>query len=165
MIGVPAVLIERNNLVKFPYSESSLEKLVGVHPDLINLAFELANIIDCKLVYGVRTYPEQFALFQDKKSTFDGINKKSSHQVKEDGFGYALDILPLPVGINMYDDKDEENKIRWGQFDGLCQGIAYKLKIKIRTGFKWRNSMMSSLKRNEKENTLPDGNHVELVKS
>ena len=62
----------------------------------------------------------------------------------------------------MYDDNDKENKLRWAQFDGLCHGLAHNLGITIRTGFKWRSNMMDSLKRNEKENTLPDGNHIEL---
>lgn len=153
----------RNLLVKYKYSQSSLKKLIGVHPNLIDFAFELANIIDCKLIYGVRSDEEQLRLFNEGKTSFDGVTKRSNHQVKDDGLGYALDILPLPIGVNMYDDADSENKLRWGQFDGLCQGLAYKLNIKLRTGFKWRSTMMESLKRNESENTLPDGNHVELI--
>jgi len=149
--------------MKYPYSKSSIKKLEGVHPDMVRFAYELAEVIDCKIVYGVRTDPEQLELFKEGKSTFDGITKKSSHQKKSDGYGYALDILPLPKGVNMYNDKDPENKLRWAQFDGLCQGIAHKIGIKIKTGFKWRSDMMSSLQRNESDNTLPDGNHVELV--
>jgi len=148
---------------KYPFSKSSIKKLDGVHPDMVRFAYELAEVIDCKIIYGVRSDEEQMQLFKDGKSSFDGVTKKSNHQPKEDGYGYALDILPLPKGVNMYDDKDKENKLRWAQFDGLCQGIAYKLGIKIRTGFKWRSDMMSSLQRNESENTLPDGNHIELI--
>jgi len=149
--------------MKYPYSKSSIKKLEGVHPDMVRFAYELTEVIDCKIIYGIRTDEEQMQLFKDGKSTFDGVTKKSNHQPKEDGYGYALDILPLPKGVNMYDDKDPENKLRWAQFDGLCQGIAHKLGIKIRTGFKWRSDMMSSLQRNESENTLPDDNHIELV--
>ena len=72
-------------------------------------------------------------------------------------------MLPLPRGVNMYLDDGSEDNIRWGQFDGLCHGIAYKLGIKIRTGFKWRSNIMDSLARNERDNTFPDGNHVELI--
>jgi hypothetical protein len=63
----------------------------------------------------------------------------------------------------MYLDDGSEDNIRWGQFDGLCHGIAHMLGIQVRTGFKWRATMMESLQRAERENTLPDGNHVELV--
>lgn len=156
-------LQERNELAKYKFSSSSLSKLEGVHPDLVNFVFELANIIDMRLVYGVRTDLEQKELYDQGKSTFDGISKKSAHQKKLDEYGHALDILPLPKGVNMYDDSDPENKLRWAQFDGLCQGVAYKLGIKVKTGFKWRSTIMESLRRDEKENTLPDGNHVELV--
>jgi peptidoglycan L-alanyl-D-glutamate endopeptidase CwlK len=155
----------RNAEVKYPYSASSLAKLEGVHPEMVDFAFELAEVIDAKIIYGVRTEEEQLALYNanPQRSTFDGIIKKSNHQKKADGFGHALDILPLPHGVNMYDKRDPENKLRWAQFDGLCQGIAHKLGIKIRTGFKWRDNMMDSLARPEKENTLPDGNHIELA--
>jgi len=156
-------LLARNKTAKYPYSKSSLAKLEGVHPDMVNFAFELANVIDCKIVYGVRTDEEQLALYKSGRSSFDGITKRSNHQIQKDGYGYALDILPLPVGVNMYDDKDEENKLRWAQFDGFCFAIAYKLSMNIKTGFKWRNNMMKSLQRNEKDNTLPDGNHIELL--
>jgi hypothetical protein len=150
-------------MAKYPFSKSSVKKLKGIHPDMVRFAYEIAELIDCKIVYGVRTAKEQRKLFNKGRSTFDGIQRKSKHQKKSDGYGYALDILPLPKGVNMYDDKDPENKLRWAQFDGMCHAVAHKLNIKVRTGFKWRSDMMSSLKRKESSNTLPDGNHVELV--
>lgn len=157
-------LQERNKHVRYPYSTKSLKKLIGVHPDMIDFAFELANVIDCTLVSGVRTDEEQNELYKARKSSKDGYTKKSNHQTKEDGYGHALDILPLPKGVNMYLDDGKEDNIRWAQFDGLCHGIAYKLGIQVRTGFKWRNNMMDSLQRTERSNTFPDGNHVELYK-
>ena len=156
-------LTQLNDVVKYPYSKSSLDNLIGVHHKMVLFAFELANVIDSKIVSGLRTDPEQIQLFKDGKSTRDGVIKKSSHQRRKDGFGYALDILPLPKGVNMYADDGSEDNIRWGQFDGLCHGIAYKMGITVKTGFKWRSNMMDSLERPERNNTLPDGNHVELV--
>jgi hypothetical protein len=152
-----------NSQVKYPYSTSSLEKLVGVYPHMVLFAIELANVVDCRIVFGVRTDEEQNALFKMGRSSMDGYKKKSNHQKKSDGYGYALDILPLPKEVNMYLDDGNEDEIRWGQFDGLCHGIAHMLGIKVRTGFKWRDNMMDSLARPEKANTLPDGNHVELI--
>lgn len=153
----------RNKTIKYKYSKSSLEKLADVHPLMVDFAFEIANVIDCKLVYGVRTDAEQNELYKLGRSSKDGYENKSSHQLKDDGYGYALDILPLPRGVNMYLDDGNEDNIRWAQFDGLCHGIAHKLGITVRTGFKWRSNMMDSLARDERDNTLPDGNHVELV--
>lgn len=160
---IPTDLLERNAKVRYPYSESSLKKLIGVHPLMVDFAFEIANVIDCKLVYGIRADEEQHKLFLEGRSTKDGYKEKSEHQPKADGYGYALDILPLPKGVNMYLDDGTEDDLRWAQFDGLCHGIAYKLGITIRTGFKWRSNMMDSLARPQRDNTLPDGNHVELV--
>ena len=156
-------LHDRNSHVKYPFSESSLAKLDGVHPDLIDFAFTLADVVDCKIVYGVREDEEQHELYLNGRSTFDGYEKKSKHQRNSDGYGHAIDILPLPNGVNMYLDDGSEDNIRWGQFDGACHVIAYFLGIRIRTGFKWRDTLMASLERPERDNTLPDGNHVELV--
>lgn len=156
-------LLQRNKLVKYPFSNSSLSKLIGVHPRMVDFAFTLADIIDFKIIYGKRTDLEQNKLFLQGKSSKDGYKKKSNHQAKEDGFAYALDILPLPRGINMYLDDGTEDDLRWAQFDGLCHGVAFMMGITIRTGFKWRSCMMSSLERDVRDNTFPDGNHVEFV--
>lgn len=153
-------LQERNKSVKYPYSLSSLKKLVGVLPIMQEFMFNIANVVDNKIVYGVRSDPEQFSLYAAGKSTFDGKIKKSDHQPKDDGYGYAVDSLPLPKGVNMYLDDGNEDNIRWAQFDGLCHGIAHMMGIKVITGFKWRSTMMESLERPERDNTLPDGNHV-----
>lgn len=160
---IPQSLIDQNNLVKYPYSKSSLTNLIGVHPELVRFAFTLANIIDCKIVSGVRLDEEQHQKFIDGLSSKDGYEKKSDHQPQDDGFGHALDILPLPRGVNMYLDDESEDNTRWGQFDGACHALAYTLGITIKTGFKWRNNLMDSLARKEKDNTLPDGNHVAIV--
>lgn len=156
-------LLEQNKLVKYPYSINSLSELVGVHPDLVEFAFKLADIIDCKIVSGVREDEEQHQKFIAGLSSKDGYIKKSDHQPQEDFFGHALDILPLPKGVNMYLDDGSEDNIRWGQFDGACHALASTMGITIRTGFKWRNNLMDSLARKERDNTLPDGNHVAIV--
>jgi peptidoglycan L-alanyl-D-glutamate endopeptidase CwlK len=156
-------LQEMNSKVRYPYSKSSLAKLQGVHPDMIRFAFALAEILDCKIVSGVRTTEEQAEKFAKGLTDRDGYYKKSSHQIRDDGYGHALDILPLPGKVNMYLDDGSEDNIRWGQFDGACHAVAHQLGIAVKTGFKWRSSLMASMERPERENTLPDGNHVELV--
>jgi len=45
-MSIPIEFYERNKTVKYPYSKMSLLKLIGVHPLLVNFAFELANVID-----------------------------------------------------------------------------------------------------------------------
>jgi len=156
-------LQERNKTTVYPYSRKSLKVLLDVLPIMQEFAFRLANIMDLRMVSGVRTDEEQHKKFLDGLSSKDGYKKKSAHQKREDGFGYAIDMLPLPKGVNMYADDGSEDNIRWGQFDGACHAIAFEMGIKVRTGFKWRNNLMGSLARAERENTLPDGNHIEYV--
>lgn len=92
----------------FSFGEQSLKNLEGVHKDLVKV-MKLAIInspYDFKITNGVRTSAEQYALYcqgrtvlTDKKgnklkkvTNCDGITKKSNHQAKADGFGYAIDI-------------------------------------------------------------------------
>ena len=67
----------------FSLSNSSLEKMNGVHPNVVNFIKELIkeSPYDFKITCGVRTA--------------DGYNLKSKHQVKVDGYGYAVDIAVL----------------------------------------------------------------------
>ena len=85
-------------------SKRSKENLKGVHPLLVKV-IENAIInspVDFTVVCGVRTKEEQTELYRQGRvkdgqivTYIDGINKKSEHQVKEDGYGYAVDIYPF----------------------------------------------------------------------
>ena len=85
----------------FSLSNSSLEKMIGVHPNLVNFLKELILISpwDFKITVGVRTAEEQNKLYQQGRTTkgikvtkVDGYKQKSNHQTKFDGLGYATDI-------------------------------------------------------------------------
>ena len=85
----------------FVLSQASLDKLKGVHPNLINFFKELILISpwDFRILRGVSTPEEQNKLYQQgrtikgfKVTNCDGFRKKSNHQVKYDGLGYAVDI-------------------------------------------------------------------------
>lgn len=85
----------------YTLSKKSLEKLQGVHINLINFMKELIEISpwDFKITYGVRTATEQNKLYQSGrtipgpwKTNCDGYKKISNHQTKIDGLGYAVDI-------------------------------------------------------------------------
>ena len=85
----------------FVLSQASLDKLKGVHPNLINFFKELILISpwDFKIIRGVSTPEEQNKLYQqgrtikgNKVTNCDGFRKKSNHQIKYDGLGYAVDI-------------------------------------------------------------------------
>ena len=85
----------------FVLSQSSLNKLEGVHQNLVNFMKELILITpyDFKILRGVSTAEEQNKLYQqgrtrpgDIVTKCDGYHLKSTHQTKFDGLGYAVDI-------------------------------------------------------------------------
>ena len=85
----------------YTLSQTSLDKLEGIHPNLVNFLKELILISpwDFKITAGVRTAEEQNKLYQQGRTTkgikvtkVDGYKQKSNHQIKFDGFGYAVDI-------------------------------------------------------------------------
>ena len=77
----------------YALSQTSLDKLKGVHPNLVNFLKELILISpwDFKVTDGVRTADEQNKLYQQGRKV-DGYKQKSNHQTKFDGLGYAADI-------------------------------------------------------------------------
>ena len=116
----------------FSLSNLSLEKMIGVHPNVVNFMKELIkeSPYDFKITCGVRTAEEQNREYQKgrtilfdengkkqpKVSWCDGYNLKSKHQVKVDGYGYAVDIAVLEK--EKYTDKKtgeekEKTVARW----------------------------------------------------
>ena len=91
---------------KYSFTQSSLDKMKKVHPKLVEVmkaAIENSPY-DFRITDGARTTEEQFALYQIGRSkpgrivtNCDGKKAKSNHQIKEDGFGHAVDIFPCGV--------------------------------------------------------------------
>ena len=100
------------------FGNSSLKKLIGVHPHLVKVIEESIkeSPVDFCIVYGVRTTQQQKDLYDlgrtkvnpDGKSVKkpmgnivtqkNGTTNKSNHQVKESGFGHAVDFVPYIKG-------------------------------------------------------------------
>ena len=87
---------------KYVLSDASIEKMKGVHPYLVEImtAAITDSPYDFKLTAGARTAKEQNALYQigrtragNKVTNADGYKNKSNHQIKVDGYGYAVDIF------------------------------------------------------------------------
>lgn len=86
------------------FSKRSKDALIGVHPKLVAL-MEAAIVdtpVDFTVVEGVRTAQRQKQLYAQgrtapgpKVTNVDGVTKKSNHQVKADGLGYAVDVYPF----------------------------------------------------------------------
>lgn len=80
-------------------SSRSLRNLVGVHPDLVRIIEESIkrSPVDFVVTEGVRSERRQQELYKEGKSRCDGVRKKSKHQKRSDGYGYAVDVYPLPI--------------------------------------------------------------------
>lgn len=116
---------------KYKFSKRSLDNLKGIHPQLVKLmhkALEDAPI-DFVITEGIRTVERQKQLFKEGKSKCDGVVKKSNHQVKADGFGYAVDLYPLPI---QYKDMKPYKTL-----SEHIKKVAKKLKINIVYGGDW----------------------------
>ena len=91
---------------KYSFTQSSLDKMEKVHPKLVEVMKEAIenSPFDFRITSGARTTEEQKALFAlgrtkpGKIVTYtNGVTSKSNHQIRADGYGYAVDIFPCGV--------------------------------------------------------------------
>ena len=84
----------------------SRRELVGVHPDMIIVTvtaiINLPKGLDATVFDGLRTLPEQ------RENLRRGVSKtlKSKHLPQADGYGHAVDIVPIINGQLAWDSKD-----------------------------------------------------------
>mgnify|MGYP000128209097 CR=1 FL=1 len=107
------------------FSKQSLETLDGVHPLLVEWAHELIQVIDFKVVSGVRTRATQMQYVSR------GVSKtmNSKHLIQKDGYSHALDLAPYPV--------DWSDLRRFYILAGAGLGIADQLNIPMTWGGRW----------------------------
>lgn len=124
------------------FSQRSLSNLVGVHPDLVTIMHESIKEtpIDFTITEGVRTAKRQRELYAQGRTlpgnivTYaDGWVKKSNHQPKSDGYGYAVDLYPCINGKVNVHAVDELKVIA----DHICK-VAQSLGIYIVWGGNWK---------------------------
>ena len=137
------------------FGKRSLERLKGVHPKLVLLMTESIkdSPIDFSIDYGVRDVKTQQKLYSYGRTvvnpdtgpiknnpfgmqvtTRDGVVRKSNHQVKSDGFGYAVDLYAYYNG-SMHTDDDKSLQI----IIPHIKAKAKELGIKISCGIDWKN--------------------------
>ena len=121
------------------FNQRSLNNLKGVHPDLITvLDTAIRNSpIEFTITEGVRTVERQQELYAQGRTTsgkivtnVDGINKKSNHQPKADGYGYAVDLYANPINVN-----DTKNITIVANH---IKATAQKLGMRIKWGGDWK---------------------------
>ncbi|KYM56245.1 endolysin [Fusobacterium necrophorum subsp. funduliforme] len=147
----------------YKFSEESLKKLAGVHPELVSFMKELISVsnLDFKVTAGVRTAAQQNALYQQGRTRkgavvtrCDGYKYPSNHQEKIDGYGYAADVCILKYtskgdidwNFKYYKELYEVAKkngllekygVEWaGNWESFQEGAHYQLKNARNIAFK-----------------------------
>lgn len=149
---------------KYVLSDASIEKMKGVHPNLIELMKKaISNSpYDFKIIQGLRTAEYQNSLYQQGRTKpgkivtkLDGYNRKSNHQAKADGYGHAVDIavcghydqngdyVKYTTDAEMFDNK------KLVEISRHVKAVAKEMGMEIVWGGDWK--------------TLYDTPHYELV--
>jgi peptidoglycan L-alanyl-D-glutamate endopeptidase CwlK len=114
--------------------EKSRAKLKGVHPNMIRVVERAIEITeqDFRVDCGVRTLVEQKALYaqgRTKPGPKVTWTLNSRHLPAADGFGHAVDLVPVPV--------DWSNLTAFDAVAKAMMAAAKELGIKIRWGADW----------------------------
>lgn len=129
------------------FGAKSKKSLMGIAPKLVQVmeAAIVNSPVDFTITDGVRTAAEQAALFRkgrdasgniinrDEVVTMrDGIHKKSNHQPKDDGFGYAVDLYPFVNGDIVFEESPDQKTIA-----DHIKAIAAEMDVNIVWGGDW----------------------------
>ena len=107
------------------FGRQSMRNLEGVHPLLVDWAFELVTVMDVKVVDGVRDLTRQ----REYVALGVSMTMNSKHLIQGDGYGHALDLAPYPV--------DWSDHRRFYIMAGIGFGIAHKMNLPITWGGRW----------------------------
>jgi len=121
----------------FNFSKKSLNRLQGVHPDLVRLCKEVIKVspIDFGIAQGVRTMQEQRELYAQGRTKPGPIvtwTLDSDHLIQKDGYGHAIDFAcyigdQLTWAEKYYDEVSD-----------VFQKKADELGLKIDRGSTWK---------------------------
>jgi peptidoglycan LD-endopeptidase CwlK len=129
--------------MKMPYKlgTRSQANLAGVH-DKLRLVVARAIVLSTQdfgvVGKAVRTAAEQNALFKQGVTTKDGYKRKSNHQPRADGFGYAVDLTPYSGGAYILDDRAHA---MYPHIASAMSRAAKELGVRIKWGSNWYEAM------------------------
>ena len=170
MVTEPSVNItkQRELNMAFQLSQRSLDKLEGVHPDLVKvvkLAITYTDV-DFGVIYGVRDLATQQRLYKSGKSQ----TMKSKHLVQEDGFSHAVDLMAYDGSNPSWDIVDYDN------IADAMRKAGKELGVEIIWGAAWHKLLTVSpdsaedlmneyvdLRRSEGRRPFIDGPHFQLA--
>lgn len=119
-------------------SQKSLDKLQGVHPELVSVVKRTIQItvIDFGISQGVRTLDQQRELYAQGRTKPGKIvtwTMNSKHLLQPDGFGHAIDVVAYDKGHVSWDEK------LYDQIANAMYKAAAELGVKIKWGGEWRS--------------------------
>lgn len=114
----------------YKFSQKSLDRLEGVHPDLVRLAHKAIEIskVDFGISQGRRTLEEQKNLYAQGRTEPGKIvtwTMNSKHLPQKDGYGHAIDIACYIDGKLSWDDKYYVEVSKYFEQAGRILGIKY----------------------------------------
>lgn len=124
----------------YKFSGLSLDRMDGVDPDLVACAHRALSyqVLDFAVVQGVRTQEYQNELYAQGRTKPGKIvtwTKSSKHLIQPDGFGHALDLVPVING--RMDWNDISNFLLLGT---LMFRAAMELNVRIAWGGHWKTT-------------------------
>lgn len=144
---------KKSETVKYSFSQTSLEKMKKVHPKLIEVMKEaiVNSPFDFRITAGARTAEEQNYLYQIgrtragvKVTNCDGYKSKSNHQIKSDGYGYAVDIFVCGAYENgvykKFTTEEGYEFVKLKKVSDHIKKIAKEKGINVEWGGDWKNS-------------------------
>lgn len=118
------------------FGNQSLNTLKGIHPDLVKVmkAAIVNTPVDFTITDGVRTTAQQQALYAKGRTkpggivtNADGVKNKSNHQVKSDGYCYAVDLYPYVNGKIDFNDKMNNLSMIASHIKSVAKSMSIKI--------------------------------------
>lgn len=138
----------------YNFSARSLERLKGVHPELVQVVHDVMamQVMDFSVNEGVRSLARQKELVAAGKSK----TMLSKHIVQNDGWGHAVDLYPSPIDMKLLNKGDMREVFRVGALAGLMLSAARKRGIILVNGADWDGDGQTL------DHTFFDGVHFQL---
>lgn len=119
----------------YKFGEKSLDNLVGVHPDLIDIIHDVMSlqVMDFSIIEGLRSFEQQELYVQQGRSK----TMNSKHLKQATGYSHAVDLYPYPVDMKLVNRGDMREVSRFGVLAGLMLSCAKQRNIKLTWGADW----------------------------
>lgn len=119
----------------FKFSSKSLDSLVGVHPELVDIVHDVMalQVMDFSVIEGLRSIEQQEIYVQQGRSR----TMNSKHLKQDTGYSHAIDLYPYPIDMKLVNRGDMREISRFGMLAGLMLSCAKQRGITLTWGADW----------------------------